>query len=56
MSKLDNLTFRFRQDKDQWTGECVELGLGAYGDTLMETREAMFDITILHLKAQRDVG
>lgn len=53
----NTLTFHFEQVPGQlkWTGECIELGVGGYADTLMEARQITFELVMLHLKAQRDV-
>ncbi|MCK5610937.1 hypothetical protein KAR91_54195 [Candidatus Pacearchaeota archaeon] len=53
----NTLTFHFEQVPGQlkWTGECIELGVGGYADTLMEARQITFELVMLHLKALRDV-
>ncbi len=57
MSDLNDLSFHFERDEDtgKWTGECIQLDVGSYADTLMEAREYTFELVILHLKAKRDV-
>ena len=57
MSDLNDLSFHFERDEDtgKWTGECNELSIGAYADTLMEVREYTLELVMLHLKAQQDV-
>ena len=53
----NTLTFHFEQVPGQlaWTGECIELKVGGYADSLMEAREVAFDLVLLHFKALKDV-
>lgn len=50
------VTFRFAQEGDLWTAECVELGTAAFADSLPKAYTAIQEMVTLHLNALGAVG
>lgn len=51
------VTVIFEQEKDgRWTAECIELGTGAFGNSLEEAREDIKEAIELHLNSLEQNG
>lgn len=50
------LTLRFFQEDDQWVGDCEELGVAHYGETLDEARAGLEELLVLTLHTMESVG
>ena len=50
------LTLRFFQEEGQWVGDCEELGVAHYGETLDEVRTGLEDLLVLTLDTMESVG
>ncbi len=50
------LTLKFFREEEQWVGECEELGVSTFSDSLDEVREALEDLVMLDLNALESIG
>ena len=50
------LTLLFYKEEDQWIGECKELGISTYGDTIEEVRLELPELVELHVNALEQIG
>ena len=50
------MTLKLDQDKDNWVGECLELGTAAYANSISELREELVDAILLQLNEVECLG
>jgi predicted RNase H-like HicB family nuclease len=50
------LTLLFYKEEDQWIGECKELGISTYGDTIEEVKSELPELVELHVNALEEAG
>ena len=50
------LTLRFFQEEGQWVGDCEELGVAHYSETLDEVRAGLEELLVLTLNTIESVG
>ena len=50
------MTLKLDQDKDNWVGECLELGTAAYASSISELREELADAILLQLNEVERLG
>ena len=50
------LTLEFREEGDQWSGRCRELGTASCGDSLEEARKMLKELISLHLNSLEELG
>jgi predicted RNase H-like HicB family nuclease len=50
------LTLTFSREDDQWIGECEELGVGTFGDSLDEVRAELEELVQLDLNGLEAIG
>ena len=50
------LTLLLNEEGERWVGECLELGTGAYGDSLEEAHEQLLEAVLLQLNEMERLG
>lgn len=49
-------TLKFIQEEGQWVGDCEELGVAHYGETLDKVRAGLEELLALTLNSMESVG
>jgi len=46
----------FREQKDRWTGKCIELGTATFGNSFEDVKEKLEEAVLCHLNTLEDLG